>query len=323
MPSARGPVWSAMGDTAPQPRLTSPSAPDPFRELGDAAVLSASLSAGGGPGTVATSASVSATERPSAPWNTHQDGHQPSNAATPPTDLPEIANDAPAYAPSFRTAVPVAGEPAGLGFAGHPAVEGGGGEGTSDPAPVKDPWWRSTVFLIIVGLLVMGGLGFAAWMLFGPEDDTVALTPEVLVEPAAEATIEPITIDNPTDFQAAMPSTVGAFSMTGIAAPNVADAGLSARAAEIADLTYSDGSTDLTVRAIQHYNEADATAQFEALAADGTDRQPVEVGDAQVGERATVAVDGGEQIVWRNGTTVLTLTGPADEAEQFYALFPF
>ncbi|WP_062077104.1 hypothetical protein [Demequina globuliformis] len=199
------------------------------------------------------------------------------------------------------------------------------GSGTEPPKGIAErdggtPWYAGAPFLIAVGLLVLGGIGFAAYQLFfAPED--VELTPEVLVEAPPEATLDPITLDEPTDFLAAMPGTVGTFAMTAASPVEADDAGLTARAAEVNDVTYSDGTTDMTVRAIQHYNEDDATEQYTALAEGGTDPQPVMVGDTEAGERVTLEGDP-TTYVWRNGTAVFELTGPADQIEAFYAQFP-
>ncbi|WP_084039144.1 hypothetical protein [Demequina sp. NBRC 110053] len=304
---------------------------DPIRDLGDAAVHRASLQAAGvRSGSVAASP-VAGHVAPSAPLAFSPVGpaamaaRSPSDAeprpdSPPPLDdraLDGLGESEPTYTPPFGVAI-------GTAPSAQPdAADGDAGDaGSRDEGSAPEPWWRSTPFLVIVGLLVMTGVGYVLYLLFAPMNEPVALTPPVLVEPAASATIDPIAIEEPTAFQAAMPATVGAYALTGIATPAPEDAGLEVRAAEVDDLTYSDGTTDLAVRAIQHYDAEDAAAQFEALAATGSERQPVEAGGTQVGERASVTGETGDSIVWSNGTAVFVLTGPADQIEQFYELFP-
>ncbi|GIG55014.1 hypothetical protein [Demequina activiva] len=351
MPSARGTVWSA----DPPPAAAEPaagSASDPVRDLGDAAVRNASLSASGAhtplggvpqvPSSAASAPSSPGAAAPTTAWfmgdpreNAPEgaaewsagtvDRPEPESepAAVPPPNIPELEDDEPAYTPRFG--VPLAAH-AGPGDSVEDTEPDGAGSGGGDEPPAqpheRTPWWRSVPFLVVVGLLVMGGIGYGLFLLLAPEAETVELTPEVIVEAPAEPALDPIEIEEPTDFQAALPSVVGPYALTAIDSPAPQAAGLEVRAAEVDDLTYSDGEVELSLRAIQHYDAEAATAQFEALAVDATARESVMAGDTPVGERASVSGEDGDSILWRNGSAVFVLTGPADALEDFYALYP-
>jgi hypothetical protein len=74
------------------------------------------------------------------------------------------------------------------------------------------------------------------------------------------------------------------------------------------------------VRALQYYNEDDATAGFTQFANDPATTTPVTVDGQTVGESAIVTSPK-PGIVWRNGTTVFLAYGPASDLAEFYALF--
>ena len=350
MPTARGALWSAVPPAGPPAEPTAGSASDPVRDLGDAAVRNASLSAsgaptplGGVPQVPSSAASAPSPLTDAAPasawfagdprtaaqqgdvaWSANSvDGPEPEGEprADTPLEIPELDDDEPAYTPRFGVPLTVPPPP-------HDAEQGAAsdGEGSGEDAPPRErehaPWWRSVPFLVIVGLLVMGGIGYAVYALVAPQAAPVQLTPEVIVEAPAEPTVEPITLEDPTDFQAAMPVVVGTYALTALESPDPRAAGLEVRAAEVDDLTYSDGQTEVGLRAIQHFDAEAATAQFESIAAGGTERENVMAGDTPVGERATVTTDAGEALAWRNGSAVFILTGPADALEEFYTLFP-
>ena len=272
----------AAWSSAPPAEPTPAGASDPARELGDTALRNASLS----------------------------------------------ATDDPGYTPPFGVAVgdrAATDAPPGTEPTTEPAPGSDGADGGDEPPSARAdgaPWYLSVPVLVVAGLLVMGGLVAALLVLLTPEREVVSLTPEILVDAPAAPALDPIAIGDPTDFQAALPATVGAYSMTGIETPAVRAADLEVRAAEVDDLLYGDGESELTLRAIQHFDAEDATAQFEAIAADGVDRADVMAGDAPVGQRATLPAESGETLVWRNGTAVFVLTGPADALEDFFARFP-
>ncbi|WP_084077447.1 hypothetical protein [Demequina sp. NBRC 110057] len=324
--------------TPPEPDAASatPSAPlgDPVHELGAQAVRDASLAASGATPIVTRRSQRTATsesESEARPAWTPGDprGNAPESAATPDSSVPSAstppaeqwATDAPVYRP-----VVAAGAAGAATASSTPAEPAAAGDGSEIPplAPQDDkqptPWYRGVVFLTAMGVVVLAAIAYGVYLLLdSPEEVTIA-APEV-VEVQAEPTIDPVALEDPSDFLAAMPTTVGAFAMTEAAAVEPDEAGLDTRVAEVDDLVYRDGDTTLTLRAIQHYDETDATEQYDALAADGTDSQPVTVAGTEVGTRATLEGDP-TQYVWRNGTAVFVLAGPADALEDFWIQFP-
>ena len=341
MPSARGAVWSAVTPAEPSTAQPGPmTANDPVRDLGDAAVRNASLSASGAPTPLggvpqvpagsASTPSRPAEAAPAAPWfmggaaETSAEtagGREPERKPAPAAPaMAELSNDEPAYTPRFGVPV-VDGDAASEETATDGDGADDGAPPPSDPRE-RSPWWRSVPFLVIAGLLVMSGVGYGLYLLFAPEPQTVELTPQVIVEAPAQSTLDPVAIEDPTAFQAALPGVVGTYALTAFDSPAPRQAGLDVRAAEVDDLTYSDGTVELTVRAIQHFDPEDATAQFEAMATGATERESVMAGDTPVGERASVSGEDGESIIWRNDSAVFVLRGPADALEDFYALFP-
>ena len=333
MPSSRGALWSAV---PPRPEAQAPSAAsfDPVRSLGDAAVMRASLGASGAPTPVAGvprpdtgAVSASAPFSPT-PWTPTTlppragEGDAAHSDPAPSMDIPDLDDDQPAYTPPFGIATHAVASQADGGPTEIGPADGGAGEDAIPQDAPREPWFRSTPALIAGGLVLMAGIGYGAFLLFAPTAGTVELADEVLVAEPSGAALEPIAIEDPTDLQAAMPGVVDTWALTEAQTVAPAEAGLTARAAEVDVLTYADGTATLTLRAIQHYDTEAAVAQFEALAADGTDRAPVTAGGTEVGERATVPADDATTIVWRNGTAVMELTGPADAVEGFYAAFP-
>lgn len=330
----------------------APASPiaDPIQSLGDAAVRRASLSASGAAtplGGVAPSApsSYSAPAPPSgevplavSPYQT-----EPDLGDAQPDSAPASALDAPVTAPGFmdirtppsaptppRTATPEIEEslPRDPGASDPPPVTGtsedeGGGR---DEPPVKDertPWWRSWPFLVLVGLLALGGVAYAVVMAMSDSDpDPVELTAPVIVPTPDEATHEAISIPDPSEFQAALPQTVGPFALTGFEAPDVASLDLLEPAAEANLLTYQYQDVTLSVRAVQHFDADAALRHFDAVAVGGAELEPVSAGAVDVGERVTLTAQDADTIVWRNNTALFFVTGPAQEIEEFFTQFP-
>ncbi|MFW2512775.1 hypothetical protein ACNI3K_03255 [Demequina sp. SO4-13] len=333
---------------------------DPYSALSDAAVRNASLSASGAPtplggvrrvepaevsdhepsrwftpqGATTGTGWVAGDPRADAPPSAHEwararaappesaESSAPANGDAPSTPS---GDDESTNAPDDETSMytPRVAAGADPGAAAEP--DGGDGEdgGADDsPASARAPWWRSVPVLVIAGLVVMGGIGYAVYSALAAEEPVELTAPVIVVSPAPAA-LDPIAIEDPTEFQAAMPGIVGAYALTEFDAPAPASLDLPARAAEVGVFTYSDGETSVTLRAIQHFDVEAAVAQFEALAADGADRAPLEAGGVSVGERVTVpADDGGQAIVWRNQTAVFEVTGPTEAVATFFALFP-
>ncbi|WP_152647974.1 hypothetical protein [Demequina sediminicola] len=336
MPNAGSNPWHPATDAADTP------SDDAIRNLGDSAVRSASLSASGAPTPLGGIPLVNDTPQTFEP----EDGNTPVSpvwvAGNPKGDAPDSANLWPNPTPadpastqsplSPASAFPVQSplneasplndeSPAYVPpvMPGSAPAEPSSQTGAESATKESTPWYRSLWFLIIIGLLVMGGIGYGVYALFfAPED--VTLEAEVLVDPAPTATIEPIALEDPSEFLSAMPGTVGMFALSGAVEVKWADAGVPIRAAEIDDLTYTDGTETVTVRAIQHYDEEAAIQQYDRLSEGGTEPEPVTVGGSEVGER--VVIDGDvTQYVWRNATAVFVASGPAAIVEDFYANF--
>lgn len=335
------PVFSVPTDPAATP------SGDAIRSLGDAAVLRASLSASGAAmplGGVAPAATPSpavpspvtttpaATSAPAVPTSPGLPAVSPARASAfpatttapgfmdtkPPTSpepspgslAPELEDDSPPFTPIFGT--PTVPDSTGSDQ----------GDGSEPPTEDKGrPWWRSWPFLVILGLLVMGGIGYAVVTVLS-DDEPVELTQPVIVPSPEQPTHDAIGIEDPTEFQAALPENVGLYALTAVETPELSTLDLMVRAAEATLLTYQYEDVTLSVRAIQHFDVETATQHFEGIAADGTDRAPVAAGGADVGERVTISAEDSETIVWSNTTALFFVTGPADAAEEFFTQFP-
>ncbi|GMA35918.1 hypothetical protein [Demequina litorisediminis] len=176
------------------------------------------------------------------------------------------------------------------------------------------------MFLTIVGLLVLGGIAYGVVRALDKPENVAVAAPEV-VEVQAEPTLEPVTLKDPSAFLAAMPPTVGPYSMTKAATLDPEKTTLTTRAAEVDDLTYSDGTTTLACVPSSTMTWPMPRLSTRRLAKDGTDPQPVTVGDKKVGQRVTIEGDP-TKYVWRNGTAVFVLRGPAEALEGFWIQFP-
>ncbi|MCR6712328.1 MAG: hypothetical protein NVV57_06345 [Demequina sp.] len=171
--------------------------------------------------------------------------------------------------------------------------------------------------LLAVVVLALVGIGYA--VLNKPDP---AVIPGVTVtEPAPSPTIVPSPAPTGSDFQAAMPATVGTYSLVGAEVLDPADVALTAgRVADGVDLTYRSGDDTMKVRALQYFNEDDAKAMFTQFAGEDAATEPVEAGGTTVGEKAIITSPK-PGIVWRNGTSVFILTGPALQLTDFYEQF--
>lgn len=225
------------------------------------------------------------------------------------------AGEAPASGMDASTAVlpPIAPTEEGAG-------DGEGGDGTDaepgDRAPIS---WGIVAALVVAGLAVWGAAAYGIYLAFlAPED--VAIPAETHVAGPPGPTIDPVAPEDPSDFLAAMPLTVSTYALTESTALDPFRSGLPQRAAEAYDLVYSDGSTAVSVRAIQHYTVEEATAAYAALVGEATDREALlGEGGAELGERA-ILDDG--TVVWRNGTAVMIASGEDPDANlEIYRLF--
>ncbi|WP_062209932.1 hypothetical protein [Demequina oxidasica] len=259
-------------------------------------------------------------------------GDQPNPQTEPTRDAPASA-ESDAAAASFESAeapsadAESAEEPepatgADDGDNGLPVVPPVSGD--DDGTDGSGPMWKSPAFLIIVGIVVLVGIGFAVWALFFNSSEPVEPL-EVTVTAEAMATIEPVAPTDPSDFLAAMPTTVGAYALTNSVA-TVADPDAEPDESGVAEsdtLTYTDGTNEIQVTAWQHYDVGAAQTTFEALNDGGTDPEPVVVDGAEVGSQVTIANGADSTILWINGTAVFTAVGPADAVAGFVDGFGF
>jgi hypothetical protein len=194
----------------------------------------------------------------------------------------------------------------------------------SDPLDVEEKPRRRLLWLwIALAALGVAALGVLVYRLFLLPEPIILPAP-VVTEAPPTPTVEPVEVTDPSEFLAGMPTEIGTFVLTSYEVVEViGDETLPARAAEHLVLTYGESAGDdhFTVDAYQFYNTDDAATAFESWSEGAATTDDVTVDGTVVGERALVASDGVTSVVWRNGTSVFVLEGPADEVEQFYAYF--
>jgi hypothetical protein len=239
---------------------------------------------------------------------------RPASEAGPSPEPSTLPGSNPAPEPSTASdtvVLPVTPEPEFLPPVMPPAVD----EDAPEPPRKKRKWW----LWVLLGLLGAAVSATAVALLNKPEPTVI---PGVTVTLApAEPTIEPIPAPTDTEFQASMPTEVGTYALVEATPLEPADIALTAgRVADGIDLTYRSGADTMTVRALQYYNEDDATAMFTEFAGEGAQTAPVEADGAVVGESAIVTSPE-PGIVWRNGTSVFILTGPPTQLTAFYEQF--
>ncbi|NTV39699.1 MAG: hypothetical protein HGA51_07050, partial [Demequinaceae bacterium] len=211
---------------------------------------------------------------------------------------------------------------------GAPAAQSAANAETGGPSAVevttrKTHRRRRLVLWIVLAAVIAAGAGVLAYRLFFlPEPITLPVP--TTTAPAPTPTAEPMEITDPSDFVAAMPTTVGTNVLVSYEVKStVGDTTLPARTAEQVTLTYGQGSSSqvFTVDAYQHYNEDDAKTTYDAFAAGATDVEDVTVNGTTVGQRAYSTTGSTGTLVWRNGTAVFSLAGPSDEVLDFYEHF--
>ena len=184
-----------------------------------------------------------------------------------------------------------------------------------EPPRGRRKWW---IWVLLAVILAAGAV--TTYLLLNPPEPLV-VPGATITQPPPSPTIDPLPAPTGTDFQAAMPTTVGTYALVEATPLDPTDVALGAgRIADGVDLTYRSGTDTMTVRALQYFNEADATQMFTQFAGEGTATQPVEAGEVTVGESAVITSPE-PGMVWRNGTSVFILTGPPTQIADFYAQF--
>ncbi len=228
--------------------------------------------------------------------------------------------DPPLYRPRvIATAFPAVD--AGAAGPDAPVTEPGSDDDGTAPAaaaPPVDRRPRDRAWpLILVGLLVLGGiLAGAAWYLL--RADTIDIPGQKVLVPPVERALDPIVVEDPTPFLAAMPTTSGLWSLTAVRSPNPEnDQALPDRVTEVQVLTYGDGTSEITLKARQLYSEADAQKALTRAAGKGVELTDATVAGEAVGRRAVVESEDGTTVMWTNGSAFFEATGPAGEVEPF------
>jgi hypothetical protein len=222
-------------------------------------------------------------------------------------------------------------------------------EGTDDAPRTRRRW--PLVAGVVAAVLVLGG-AVTAWVLTR-DDAGTAGDPPAVVAPSPTATVAPVARAASSPFATALPGTLLQYGLVESAEdPDW----LALGAVEALAETYSDGGTgQVRVQAGQWETPEEADTVLTSLvaampaspaaAADAADAadpaqdtadgaaaggpsrvllaDEVQVDGAAVGTVTVVdAGDGSGIAVWRNGTTVVRVTGPADDIRNLYAAYP-
>ncbi len=301
---------------------------DPVHRLGDSAVASASLSAAGAP-----------TPLGGVPLA------EPEHAIAAPSFGEEVPLFTPTFAPEEAVIAPTSREradalAAGIVAQGEAQLVSSGAAldagvayaplSIGEPAapPVEEPtdptppsgkkrrrWW---VWALVA--LVVVGAGAATFALLN-RPDAVVIPGVTVTEPPPAPTITPIAAPTASAFQAAMPTTVGTYSLVEATPLDPEDVSLNAgRVVDGVDLLYRSGDDTMQVRALQYYSEDDATQMFTHFVGEDATTQPVVVAGTTVGESAIITAPK-PGMVWRNGTSLFIVTGPLLQISDFYEQF--
>ncbi|MFF1528055.1 hypothetical protein [Cellulomonas sp. NPDC058312] len=232
---------------------------------------------------------------------------------------------------------------------GDDADAGGPGDGT--PGLQDEPRRRRwpLVVALVAAVVVVGG-GVAGYVLTR-EDAPGAAAPADVVLPSPTATVEPAARPATTAFATALPATVLQYALAS-SADDVAWLGQGA--IEAYTETYSDGGAgQVTVQAGQWETPEEADAVLAGLAAalptaptadaDGDPSTATTSATAGAGSTAPAVLSSGEVTVdgtavgtvtvvdagdgtgvalWRNGSAVFLVTGPAADIANLYAAYP-
>ncbi len=182
---------------------------------------------------------------------------------------------------------------------------------------------RRLVLWIVLGALVAGAAAVLVYRLYFMPDPIILPAP-IATAQAATPTAKPLAITDSSTFVAAMPTTVGTDVLINYTVTDtIGDSTLPARAAEKVTLDYGPGSSSkvFTVEAYQHYDQTAAQTAYDSYAAGMTDVKDVVVDGTTVGKRAFSTSGSNGTVVWRNGTAVFDLTGPAGDVLGFFEHF--
>lgn len=182
--------------------------------------------------------------------------------------------------------------------------------------------------LLLVVIVLVGAFGWPGFARSGTGPaPTTAATPTVTTPPPAP-TPTPVERVDPTEFGAALPTTVLDYALVAQEPETtLADAG----ALESYTLTYTNGTdaaaTSVAVLAGQWPTTLEVTTSAEdivaTLALPVVDTGDVLVADETAGTYSVVDPgDGTLTIVWTNNTALLWMAGPADAVRALYDAFP-
>lgn len=144
-----------------------------------------------------------------------------------------------------------------------------------------------------------------------------AATVVTVTRPAPTATAKPAALPSgATALLRATPGVAGPWVRASAKPVEVDDA------TEAWDLGYQGPGDALRVRVAQYATTGDAQDAYAATAKGGSAGGDVVAGGKKAGTYAVVpGSDGQVRVVWRNGTVVLTATGPDGPAQQLYAAY--
>lgn len=178
-----------------------------------------------------------------------------------------------------------------------------------------------TVLLFALVAVVAAAAGILVYRAFFLPEPVYLPVPTVTAA-APTPMADPIEVTEASAFVEAMPTVVGTDVLVSyVVADAIREANLPARAAEHVSLAYGPELAKSTyeVEAYQHYTVEDAQVAYEAYADGASDVEDVVVDGETVGQRALIESGADGTLVWRNGTAVFVLTGPAKSLLDFFA----
>ncbi|WP_062381459.1 hypothetical protein [Demequina pelophila] len=173
--------------------------------------------------------------------------------------------------------------------------------------------------LVIAGLAILGALGYGAYLYVG-EPEPIEIPAANVVAPEVVHAVDPVELEDPTAFLAAMPATFERWSMVEATTHDPADATiLPGRVAEHHTLVYTNGTAEYTVEAYQLYTEEDAVKALERQPRDG-DVGEHTVAGAAVGSEARRSSETDTRVMWTHGAAYLEAVGPTEGIDAFLEL---